>query len=136
MARAHKPTQTQASSSVRPLAAANPIRERIRGIHLDVPGRELAVRLTERIRWHRERADLLISQMKKLVDVERDAGDDLVGLLGHYESPRATLEKKVREHQERASFLTFVRDHVSPDEIYRLDSMDLKMTEILPDRPW
>jgi hypothetical protein len=118
-------------SPARPAPPPIPCREAIRGIHLDVPGRELAVRLTERIRWHRERADALIAQMKKVVDVEREAADDLVGLLGRYESPRASLEKKVREHQERASFLTFVRDHISPEEVYRLDSADLRMTEIL-----
>jgi hypothetical protein len=111
-------------------------RDAIRGLHLDVSGRELAVRLSERIRWHHERADALIAQMKKLRDVEQEAGNDLVGVLGRYESPRVALEKKVREHQERAGFLMFVRDHVGADEVYRLDSSDLRMTEILPDRPW
>lgn len=46
------------------------------------------------------------------------------------------LEKRVREHQERASFLTFIRDHLNVDVVYRLDSSDLKITQILPDRPW
>lgn len=111
-------------------------REAIRGIQLNVPGRELVVRLADRIRWHRERADALISQMTKLAKVEHEAADDLIGALGRYESPRSILEKRVREHQERATFLTFVRDHVDPDDLYRLDSADLRMTEILPDKPW
>jgi hypothetical protein len=118
-------------------APSSPVsREAVRGIQLNVPGRELVVRLTERIRWHRERADTLILQMKKLADVERDAADDLVGLLGHYDSPRKPLEKKVREHQDRAAFLTFLRDHVNPRELYRLDTSDLRVTEILPEKPW
>ena len=111
-------------------------RETIRGIQLNVPGRELIVRLADRIRWHRERADALIAQMTKLAQVEHEAADDLVGVLGRYDSPRAALEKRVREHQERATFLTFVRDHVNPEDLYRLDSTDLRMTEILPDTPW
>jgi hypothetical protein len=112
------------------------LKEAEQGIRLQVTGRELAVRLGERIRWHRERGDALIDHMKKLTDLERGAADALVGALGRYESPRAMLEKKLHEHQERASFLTFLRDHVSPDEIYRLDSSDLRMTEILPERSW
>lgn len=132
---------TGAAKSRRGNASAPPVPigirgEAIRGIQLNVPGRELAVRLSDRIRFHRERADTLIAQMTKIAQAEHEAAEDLVGVLGRYESPRATLEKRVREHQERASFLTFVRDHVDPDALYRLDSADLKMTEILPDRPW
>jgi hypothetical protein len=134
MARATKSLPVRNPTANTPALSAN--REAIRGIQLNVPGRELVIRLTERIRWHRERADTLIMQMKKLADVEREAADDLVGVLGHYESPRKPLEKRVREHQDRATFLTFMRDHVSPQEIYKLDSNDLRMAEILPDKPW
>jgi hypothetical protein len=108
-------------------------REIIRGIHLDVTGRELVVRLSDRIRWHHERIDALIAQMKKLRDVEHEMVHDLIAALGRYDSPRTTLERKVREHQERASFLTFVRDHLCPDDTYRLDAGDLRITEILVD---
>ncbi len=135
MARASKSQRAENTAS----SAAQPVslkREAVRGIQLNVPGRELVVRLADRIRWHRERADALIAQMTKLAQVEHEAADDLVGVLGRYDSPRVALEKKVREHQERATFLTFVRDHVNPEDLYRLDSADLRMTEILPDKPW
>lgn len=124
------------SQPTKPEAVPVTVKEVVQGIRLQVSGRELAVRIGERIRWHRERGDALIEQMKKLTDLERGAADALAGALARYESPRAVLEKKLREHQERASFLTFVRDHVSADEIYRLDSSDLRMTEILPERSW
>jgi len=101
---------------------------------LTVNGRELAVRIGERIRWHRERGDTLIQQMKKLSEVEQSAAEDLATVLGRYESPRAVLEKRLREHQDRAAFLAFVRDHLSPDAVYRLESADLKMIDVLP--PW
>jgi hypothetical protein len=107
----------------------------VQGIKLQVTGRELVVRLTERIRWHHERADALITQMKKLFEVEREAAGELVTMLGRYESPRTLLERKLREHQERASFLIFLRDHVNVADTYRLDSTDLRMTEILPETP-
>ena len=108
----------------------------IHGIRLEVTGSELAVRLEQRIRWHRDRNDALIGQMKKLAEVERDAANELATTPDRYESPRIVLEKKVREHQERASFLSFLRDHIVKDATYRLDSIDLRMTEILPDRTW
>ena len=113
--------------------AASPARpEPIAGIRLTVNGRELAVRIAERIRWHRERGDILIQQMKKLTEVERSAADDLAFMLGRYESPRALLEKRLHEHEERATFLAFVRDHLVLDAVYRLDSSDLKMIDVLP----
>ena len=108
----------------------------IHGIRLEVTGSELAVRLEQRIRWHRDRNDALIGQMKKLAEVERDAANEPANTIGRYESPRLVLEKRVREHQERASFLAFLRDHIVRDATYRLDSIDLRMTEILPDRSW
>ena len=108
----------------------------IHGIRLEVTGSELAVRLEQRIRWHRDRNDALIGQMTKLAEVERDAANELANTIGRYESPRLVLEKRVREHQERASFLAFLRDHIVRDATYRLDSIDLRMTEILPDRSW
>jgi hypothetical protein len=113
-----------------------PARELVRGIRLEVSGQELVVRIGERIRWHRERGDVLLGQMKQLAEVERSAADKLADVFGRYDSPRAMLEKKLREHQERASFLTFVRDHVRVDGLYQLDSSDLRMTEILPERSW
>ena len=118
------------SNTIAAVSGAKP--EPIAGIRLTVNGRELAVRIGERIRWHRERGDILIQQMKKLTEVERSAADDLAYMLGRYESPRALLEKRLREHEERATFLAFVRDHLAVDAVYRLDSSDLKMIDVLP----
>lgn len=140
MQRARKPLSI-ASTAVVPVVPKvqqlpSPPAEIVDGLKLTVSGRELGVRLTERIRWHRERADALLAQMTKLGDVVRVAADDLPYGLDRYDSPRAALDRKLREHHDRASFLTFVRDHIAADQIYRLGSKDLRMTEILPDRPW
>ena len=124
-------TRTTASVS-----AGLQLQEMIQGIRLQVRGSELAVRLDERIRWHRARNDSLIAEMKKLADIERDGGSELATLIRCNESPRATLEKRLREHQERASFLAFLRDHIEKNATYRLDAVDLRMTEILPERTW
>ena len=119
--------------SPNPLPPAPPAHaELIDGISLTVNGRELAVRIAERIRWHRDRSDALIQQMKKLTEVERSAADDLAYMLGRYESPRAILEKRLREHEERATFLAFLRDHISVEAVYRLGASDLKLIDVLP----
>jgi hypothetical protein len=111
---------------------ARPGAEIISGIKVTVNGRELAVRLGERIRWHRERGDTLIRQMTKLAEIERNAVDDLVTILGRYKSPRALMEKRLREHQDKATFLAFVRDHIAADAVFQLDSNDLRMIDVLP----
>jgi hypothetical protein len=129
-ARITKLRDTDSSAALLSMRTVQP--ETIQGIRLTVNGRELTVRIAERIRWHRERSDILIQQMKKLTEVERSAADDLAYMLGRYESPRALLEKRLREHEERASFLAFVRDHLVIDAVYRLDSSDLKMIDVLP----
>jgi len=131
-----RPRSSQSPSTRRPQPSLPQSRDVVQGLKLQVRGRELAVRIGERIRWHRARGDALIAQMKKLGEIERDAADELENVIGQYESPRIILDKKLREHQERASFLTFLRDHIAADDTYRLDSTDLRMTEILPDKPW
>lgn len=130
----HSPATARPQSGDAP--SHSHVRDVVQGIRLQVRGRELAVRLGERIRWHRERGDAIVVQMKKLGEIERDAADELANGMARYESPRVILEKKLREHQERASFLTFLRDHIEADDTYRLDSTDLRMTEILPERAW
>jgi len=87
----------------------------VSGLTLTVSGRELGVRLGERVRRHREYADILIEQLGKLEGVER-----------------TVLEKALREHQERAAYLAFIRDHIDPDVVYRLEPSDLRMIDLAP----
>jgi hypothetical protein len=111
--------------------AARPLPE-LQGLTLKVAGRELAVRLGERVRWHRERADVLIEGLTKLGEVERATRDDLDPVLGRLESPRGSMEKALREHQARATYLAFIRDHLTADAVYRLDAADLRMIDLVP----
>lgn|SRR5689334_16291749 len=134
MAASRKLRSRIATPSPRQLPVSGRGQDVIHGIRVQVRGSELAVRLNERIRWHHGRNDALIGDMKKLADLERDGRSELATVMGRYESPRAMLEEKLREHQDRAAFLTFLRDHIEKDAVYRLDSIDLRMTEILPER--
>ena len=120
------------SNSPAAVPVIRPAGEVIDGIKLTVNGQELAVRIGERIRWHRDRGDLLIQHMAKLAQVERNAAEDLSTMLGRYESPRAIMERRLREHQDKATFLAFVRDHIATDAVFRLDSDDLKLIDVLP----
>lgn len=134
MRRVRRPKSESRPAALTPLSSLPAGRDVINGIALVVNGRELVVRLGERIRWHRERGDRLIAQMAKLADIERTAADDLATLLGRYESPRALLEKRLREHQDRATFLAFIRDHLAADAVYRLGADDLRMIDVVPER--
>jgi hypothetical protein len=134
MRQVRKHRSSARSNSKRPAVQVTPSREVIHGIALQVSGRELGVRLAERMRWHRGRADALIQQLKKLEDAETALAGDVDDGLGRFQSPRPALEKKLRDHRERATFLGFLRDHINDHDIYRLDTADLRMTEILPER--
>jgi hypothetical protein len=125
MARARRRVSL-ASPAATASATTAPSREIIHGIQLQVSGRELVVRVGERMRWHRQRADLLIEQLPQLKEGDEPADG----------SRAALLVKKLRDHQQRAAFLTFLRDHLNEEAVYRLDSVDLRMLEMLPEMPW
>ncbi len=112
----------------------------IEGLKLDVRAEELVRRLEERIAYHRSKAEAYGAQIEKLGEIPsigEEEEDDVVALTRGRESPRISLERKVKEHVDRAAILTFLRDHIVPGEVYRLSEQDLRMAEILPGRyPW
>jgi len=111
----------------------------IEGLKLDIGAEELVQRLQERITYHRSKAESYGAQLEKLGEIQTPGEDeeDIVSLTRGRESPRLTIERKVKEHLDRAAILTFLRDHIVPGEVYRLNEHDLRMAEILPDRyPW
>jgi len=97
-----------------------------------VRGRDLAVRITARIEWHRQREAAVRTQIQQLSDPDRSDAKPVI-TASQRDAIRIGLERKLSDHQQRAEFLTFVRDHLSPARVYRLDSMDFRMIEIMPD---
>ena len=91
-----RPRTSQSASTGRSQPSLPQSRDVVQRLKLQVRGRELAVRLGERIRWHRARGDALIAQMKKLGEIEHDAADELEDVIGRYESPRIILDRKLR----------------------------------------
>jgi hypothetical protein len=107
-------------------------KEIIHGITLDVRGRDLAERIGARIEWHRMREAAVRAQLQQLTDTDRgDRGAAIA--VSQRESLRLGLERRLSDHQQRVEFLSFLRDHLSPQRIYRLDSLDFRMIEIMPD---
>lgn len=105
----------------------------IEGLQLDVTANELTERLEGRIAHHRSRATAYEAQLGKLAEVQTDGDDDDDPIRRFRDgSPREGLERKLRTHRDRATYLTFLRDHIVPKETYRLDEDDLETLEIAP----
>lgn len=112
----------------------------IEGLLIDVRADELTQRLDQRIAHHRAKASACEAQLAKF-DLAPDADDeDEDGAMDAFCGPERShtrLARKRAEHTTRAEMLTFIRDHLVPGEVYRLDEGDLRTAEILPRRgPW
>lgn len=101
------------------------------GISLDVRGTELALRMSQRIRWHQKRAQVLGAELKKLTSAARPA--ERAADEWRRDSAIEQVGKRIREHQERSVFLGFLRDHLRRRAVYRLRNSDLRLMEIMPD---
>lgn len=47
--------------------------------------------------------------------------------------PAHMIEHEMRQHQEEAATLTMLREHLIPDEIYRLTETDLRFADLVPE---
>jgi hypothetical protein len=109
----------------------------IEGLKLDVKADELVRLLNERIAHHQNRANTYEAQLRKLSAIQDDSDndeEDVVAELRGRGSALHGVERKLRDHSDRAGVLTFVRDHIVRDEVYRLTEEDLRTIEVLPDR--
>ncbi len=106
----------------------------IEGLQLDVPASELIDWIGGRIAHHQARATAHEAQLGKLAEVPASNDDDLDVPVRRYrdDSPREALERKLRAHRDRATYLGFLRDHIVTQETYRLDEADLQALEIAP----
>lgn len=109
----------------------------IEGLRLDITGGELQSRLDERIDSYRTRTDSLVSQLDRLagqpgLDDTRD--DDEPAFLCRTETPVRATQRRLERLQNRLLVLTFLREHLVRDETYRLDTDDLVVLELIPER--
>lgn len=96
----------------------------IEGLKIDVSSTELEEHLSKRVEYHTERAEFYGLQVQNL-----KAGG--VGILAQSNDPVSSLEGSEKSHQDKAAFYRFMKDHVIPDETYRLTEQDLVRLEIV-----
>jgi hypothetical protein len=94
----------------------------IDGLKVQMTSGELAGRLAERIRWH-EQAALDYQHELELPEDQRD----------NPELPEHILEHKIQQHREDAAVLSLIRDHLIPNEVYRLSEIDLRFADLAPE---
>jgi hypothetical protein len=108
----------------------------IQGIAIDVKGTELVERVNARAAHHEERAracDAQLHQLRTGVAASIEPGESAIrGAIAPFSEE--TLERKTRQHRERAQALVFLGQHIVPDEIYRVTETDLRAADLLPDR--
>jgi hypothetical protein len=97
----------------------------IEGLKLDISSEELKNHLSKKIAHHKERERFYAEQVASLtkggVQPTNYSGGD----------PVRALKEKEERHTSRAELLTFLRDHLIPDQTYRLTEQDLVSIEIV-----
>lgn len=102
----------------------------IDGLRVEVPAKEIAQLLDERIKEHRGNGEEDEASAKKFTTTERDDDDE-----GIYEvSPAKRLHRRAAQERDREASLTFLRDHLVKGEVYSLTADDLRTLEILQGR--
>jgi hypothetical protein len=111
----------------------------IQGIAIDVQGTELIQRVNARAAHHEARALACEAHLGRLRKIGPPVAEELskqlksVGPGAKEPFTEELLERKIRQHRERAQALTFLGQHVVPDEIYRVTETDLRAADLLPD---
>jgi hypothetical protein len=89
----------------------------LRRVQITIKGEELRRRINEAIR---EREGKLAALDGRIKAREGDQPDDV----------RVALEE-----EWQAEVLAFLRDHIEPEEVYRLGKGDLEFGDLLPEKP-
>lgn len=98
----------------------------IQGLHFDVQSEELKDIISRQITKHVAKAKEYAGQLERLSGLETSGGSM---------DPKKDLEGHRTHHENSVKTLTFLRDHVVPNETYRLSESDLA-TIGLVSRPW
>lgn len=97
----------------------------IEGLKIEVESKELVELIDVRVEYHKGKAELYDSQLQLLKDEPGLENMDLSN------DPRRSLRDKIRHHGDKVGFFSFLRDHVIPNETYRLTETDLLRLELL-----
>jgi hypothetical protein len=98
----------------------------IDGLKLTFSGEELRTLLEDRIADHNGAADHWRREQARTPESQTDEAPLL---------PDHMCEHEEERHVWRAEVLEFIRNHVDPQETYRLSAADLEFGELLPSKP-
>ena len=98
----------------------------IDGLKLTFSGEELRTLLDDRIADHNGAADHWRREQARTPESQTEDAPLLPEHICEYEEER---------HVWRAEVLEFIRDHLDPQETYRLSAADLEFGELLPSKP-
>lgn len=106
----------------------------IDGFRVEVTSDEIVRHLEQRIRHHRDIAAECMAKAKRLESLESseeaEDEDDELGMM--WPGYQDELQRRAARHRSREAMLTFFRDRVVTNEIYRLAERDLRSLEWLP----
>ena len=98
----------------------------IEGLKLTMSGVQLRTNLEGRICWHQGEIRRMAKQLKT---TNRS--------LEECPYPDSVLEGEIARAERQIEVLTFIRDYILVDEVYRLGEFDLRFADLLPDEdPW
>jgi hypothetical protein len=96
------------------------------GLKLTMPGDEVRKGLAERIEVHRKRAERWKREQNRTPEQETEDAPLL---------PEHICENEAEREEWLIEALTFIRDHVESNNVYRLSERDLLFAELLPEKP-
>jgi hypothetical protein len=89
-------------------------------------GVQLRANLEGRIRWHHGQIQRMSKQLKTQGRTDSECP-----------YPDGLLANEIARAERQVEALTFIRDYVIPDEVYRLGEFDLRFGDLLPEEdPW
>jgi len=94
----------------------------IDGLKLTMTGGQLRYNLDERIRWHQHQIDRMTTESRTTECSLADGG-----------APDSVRAAEIRHAERRINALSFIRDYIVADEVYRLGEFDLRFADLLPD---
>lgn len=94
----------------------------IDGLKVTMTGAQLRHEIELRIQWHHREAQ----RWSKLLEAPNRSIDD-------YPGSDDMLEHELRKTRARIEALTFIRDYIALDEVYRLGEFDLRFADLLPE---
>lgn len=96
----------------------------IQGLQIELSSDEIRQHLKNRVSYHSDKAEWYEGQIDSLSAGLREQPNIS-------NDPVSSLRRSLSEHQNKAAFFAVLRDHIIPDETYRLSEHDLGRLEFI-----